>query len=418
MLLSAGCAVGSSAGGRPDASGQPDATPADGSVQTDSRVDGALQPDASLEDAAQDAPVDAMDSAVPRDCTPAVTGRWRTLGTPVAVDHPLMDVGATVDGDPAILFINNAGELRVQAFDGANWVDLGGPLSTEAFFSPRLATGDALYALWSEDEPADGQDRPHVARWDGVAWSELGDGFGVGVPHTAYGDIAVGPSGEVVVVWGERPVGQSGSRRNMAVYQWSGSSWTSVGPILASDVSAGLPTVAFDGSAPVVTYASSNTAHVWRWAGGSWTEMPGSPVMNRTLFNPLIGFDSSMLIMAYAGPGAEITEAYLRRYDSGWRTVLGGVSENPGSTPAVPDDLTVSAMGRGAMLVRETDAGRTQQYRVYREDSLGTTASQVGGAFDGANSGRITTDGCDWLTVAFFEGSSDARSLRVARWEE
>ena len=95
------------------------------------------------------------------------------------------------------------------------------------------------------------------------------------------------------------------------------------------------------------------------------------------------------------------------------------VNAQPGSTPAVPDDLVIDSDGRAVMLVREPrGSGQPQDYRVYRENDASTGVTAVGSPLEHGFSGRLTVDGCGWLVVAYASGDMGSRTIQILRWEE
>jgi len=148
-----------------------------------------------------------------------------------------------VDGAP-VSFLARWGVL--------GWEQVGGGLDGE-FYGEGVVdlvafddgNGEALYAA-GEFETAGGSIVDNIARWDGLAWTPVGGGFGLSGPlQRGIFDLEVfeAPQGRVLVAAGEFQT--AGGAPVQGIAMWDGSSWSALGTGLG-------------GSAP---YAYSLAAH-------------------------------------------------------------------------------------------------------------------------------------------------------------
>ena len=152
LVWAVGCAEGG--GGPEEPTNRTDASRVDGAVASGDSgilIDGAS--DISVGDSASDEGVvdRGVDTGPVRDCTPVAPGTWRLLGAPLPNENAQLDVAATPEGDPVLLYFDGAERRpRARVFDGNDWTDLGAPIADKALSMARIANGgDALEALWA-----------------------------------------------------------------------------------------------------------------------------------------------------------------------------------------------------------------------------------------------------------------------------
>ena len=204
-------------------------------------------------------------------------GTWSAFGDPQRETGGGVVTALTVGPNGSLYaggyFTSIAGveALGVARWDGAAWRALGGgvgfPGEGPSYLDAlAVAPNGDLYAFGSF-RTAGGVAARDVARWDGAAWSAIGDGTAqVGVLDEVYAGV-IGPDGTLYV--GGRDYGERD-----AVLRWDGAAWVRVG----GGVQGNAWTLAFgpDGALyaggeylqPTGTVASNAVA---RWDGATWT---------------------------------------------------------------------------------------------------------------------------------------------------
>lgn len=194
---------------------------------------------------------------------------WSSLGSGIRNNNSTPSVRDLVvfdDGNGPSLFVggqfNNAGGtsvLNIAKWNGQSWSALGngpwGPVYQFDVFNdghgPALIVGGYFGSVGGTVGAS------NVAKWNGVGWSPLGEGFSNGISAMTVLDAGCGP--ELFV--GGAFLGYSGDPRKSYIARWSGLGWT--GLITGMDGSVEALTVFDDGHASAL-YAGG----YFRTAGG------------------------------------------------------------------------------------------------------------------------------------------------------
>jgi hypothetical protein len=173
----------------------------------------------------------------------------------------------TVDGIPA---------QRIARWDGAAWHmvgSIGASNTVGALVVHDDGTGSKLYAAGGFIH-MDGQTVFGIARWNGVVWEPVGGGFNSSVSHLAVFDAGSGPelyaAGQFGVAMPSTPVD--------GIARWNGSAWTVVGNGIGVNGSIHAFEVFDDGSGSAL-YAGGGfssidgvaMAGLARWNGSAWS---------------------------------------------------------------------------------------------------------------------------------------------------
>ncbi|NDY95600.1 hypothetical protein [Wenzhouxiangella limi] len=160
------------------------------------------------------------------------TNTFEALGEPAGVDGPVTDLAVAPDGSLIVVgsFIFRAGSEFVDAvarWDGAAWSGVG-----EGFFNSTInsvvvdpGTGDIIVGGGFTQIFPSGQDPlqvNHIARWDGSAWNVLGDGFNWTVEALELVD-------GMLFAGGRFTGSGDGSQTFDRIASWDGTQWTGVG---------------------------------------------------------------------------------------------------------------------------------------------------------------------------------------------
>ncbi len=110
-----------------------------------------------------------------------------------------------------------------------------------------------------------------IARWDGTQWNAMGSGI---QPTQGFGvfDMAVTPSGELIIVGAQQGAGGVASRY---ITKWTGTQWVAMNNGLNVDVSASLArcVAVSDNGTVYVGGRLQNMGDIVRWTGTQWESM-------------------------------------------------------------------------------------------------------------------------------------------------
>lgn len=214
----------------------------------------------------------------------------QTLGEALTLNNTqsAADPGLVVDaeGAPVIVWLEGD-DLVAWRWDGSAWAQLGDkPLNTQpdtiaAQPAITVAPDGKIAVAWRECCNPDGN--LYVTQWDGTAWTMLGGAL------DAYADdldepnpaIASTPDG-FVVAWRERDV--TNNTHQMIVRRWDGSAWTTLGEgeSLNDDPAKAvqqLSLTTLPNGSPVVVWAewdgfSAPSVQGRVWDGSQWAKLP------------------------------------------------------------------------------------------------------------------------------------------------
>jgi hypothetical protein len=243
-----------------------------------------------------------------------------------------------------------------------------------------------------------------VRRWDGVAWSDLGNlaeaVYDGGAVPTSFlrepKSVAIGPDG--VLYAGTKGMAGSPEGKDVgAVWRWDGTTWTRLGSaVLRKEVKR---IVALGGA----LWVGTNESGVWRWDGAEWVAASdGLPADDDGKIKGerlALGIDGAL----YAGVG----NAVLRRApgDAAW-TEVGFFPNGEEVTSVLVDGggtMWVGAKvgtGSGAVYQRVGDGWRQLGGDLAREvKHLVRTGADEVYAVMGGGAGAARWDGAAWVSV-------------------
>jgi hypothetical protein len=215
--------------------------------------------------------------------------------------------------------LGGVGAGGIAAWDGASFEAVGDGSGIAGTFSPVIfaslihddGSGPALY-IGGRFESVDGVPTYTVAKWDGVAWSRVGEGLRATRSPALFGVESMGlyddGGGAALYVGGKDFAPTSGSQTSVA--KWDGSAWTNVGGLLTGRVTSLFQWDDGSGSALYCTTSSGSLGLVFRLVGGSWEialggvggsgvstpSFPGLPQGDRPSAFALAEMDGNLLV--------------------------------------------------------------------------------------------------------------------------
>jgi hypothetical protein len=168
----------------------------------------------------------------------------------------------------------------VETFSGEDGGVSGGGVAIFDMLTWDDGSGPAIFAAGSFTE-AGGEPANRIAKWDGTAWSPLGEGLsGDGVIALSVLELAVFDDGNGEALYAAGRFSHSGETEVANIAKWTGSAWAPLGPGLNNTVNALI--VFDDGDGPALyaggafTTAVGGVANrVAKWDGTSWTNLEG-----------------------------------------------------------------------------------------------------------------------------------------------
>ncbi|MFG0283524.1 MAG: hypothetical protein ACF8R7_03805 [Phycisphaerales bacterium JB039] len=243
----------------------------------------------------------------------------------------------------------------IAAWDGSAWSSLepqwegvGGVVSVWALATGDIGAGERLF-VGGSFPTAGAVSAGGIAAWDGTAWEQLGDGIGIGgsfSPNVFDIEVFDDGSGPAVFIGGRFDFVDGVPATYVA--KWDGVEWSEVGDGLISlsplfGVEA--MTVFDDGTGPALYVAGADfapvgepSASVARWDGAEWKTIGadlGGRITSLQVFDDGSGAGEQLYLGGTATPGVN----YLAKLVGGeWEVAWGGITGGaipPSSFPSV-----------------------------------------------------------------------------------
>jgi hypothetical protein len=239
---------------------------------------------------------------------------------------------------------------RVLNWSGSEWVQLGGTFYLS--YEPALTVGFDQMPIFAQAEPRNaepGGNEISVFRWTGSTWVELGDvQLGESYARRPYRPcIGIDSSGAVLVAWTNGHATDISDAGTIVVKRWDGTAWTLLGDRVSVDRTMTPVALALDGTLPYIAFETDTdttgglSAHIrvmalsdggWRNLGepvyGTSPTMPSLATMNG---NPVLAFLDGVAV----GTGVPVGTARATIWTgSSWRD-LGAFSRAESGPPVV-----------------------------------------------------------------------------------
>jgi hypothetical protein len=309
---------------------------------------------------------------------------------------------------------DSTSSIFARRWNGSSWSEMGAGsasgsgisnTSTNASTWPSLIIDSDGFPIVSWSEFLNGSWETYVRRWNGTAWTQMGNNSasGGGISRNAgfsvYPSLARAPDGTILIAWNDD------SSRNHEIYlrRWDGSEWvewnagSATGGGISNDVSQSTnPSLAIaPNGAPMVVWHDFDYNDAWeiyarRWDGAGWVEMDGSATGGGISQNATTSVEPALAISPDGTPVVawwDFTdsdyEVYLRRWngsmwvemDAGSATG-GGVSNNFNSS--YPPSLAINSDGRAFLTWDDLSYGNNDEIIVRTYEHV---PALPGGAF-------------------------------------
>jgi hypothetical protein len=187
---------------------------------------------------------------------------------------------------------SNAGQVRIYAWDGASWNQLGADLDGEADgdqigYSVSLSSDGSTVAIGAPGNDGNGSNAGHVRiySFNGASWNKLGADLDAEAEADYNGvSVSLSSDGSTVAIGARYNDGNGSSAGHVRIYAWDGASWNQLGADLdgeaAGDQSGWSVSLSSDGSTVAIDARynagnGSNAGHVriFAWDGASWNQL-------------------------------------------------------------------------------------------------------------------------------------------------
>ena len=354
--------------------------------------------------------------AVGPSCTPG----WQPA--PVGVPGTSAVIRALIvhdDGTGAALYAGGpfftAGGVTVNSiakWDGASWSALGtgmiGPVPTAAAAVNGLGEyddggGPALYAAGNL-LTAGGVPANRIAKWNGAAWSALGDGLNQGAQALAAFDDG---TGHQLYVGGSFTLAAS-VPNTAGIARWNGTAWSEVGGGVAGSCNVllvyndGTGEALYAGGTFFAAGGAAGTNYIAKWNGTAWSALAGgmSGGAIPTRVNALAVFDDGGGSALFAGgvfdAAGGVAATNLARWGGASWTPVGGGTDNTVIRMTLHDDGAGDALYVGGSFFNVGGAAPVLVNQIARWD---------GEAWDDLDGGVVHPTVTTVSGLAAFEGS-------------
>ena len=333
-------------------------------------------------------------------------------------------------------FLSSAGGIAAQniaRWNGAAWSALQEVADLDGEGRALLVFDDgdsaALYAGGSF-VTAGGVISGGVARWDGSAWSPLGEGFNGAVNALAEFDDGSGPA-----LYAGGAFTASGATAVTGIARWDGGAWQPVGAALGGPGTPSVNALAVfnDGSGPALHAAGSFTTaggasvnRIARWDGASWSALGdglGSLVYTLCVFDD--GDGPALYAGGWFTSAGAVAASRVAKWDgAAWSSLGSGVTS--GAVIVSVDAMAVFDDGSGPALFvggNFANAGGAPASRIARWNgtswsTLGSGMSGGDGAFTWVRSLHVFDDGTGAALYAGgdFSIAGGQSVSNIARW--
>ena len=161
--------------------------------------------------------------------------RWDYSGCSVSLssDGTVVAIGAYYnDGNGS-----DSGHVRIYSWDESSWSQRGGDIDGEAAddhsgYRVSLSSDGTVVAIGAFGNVGNGSDSGHVRiyAWDGSSWSQLGgDIDGEAADDYSGWSVSLSSDGTIVAIGAYYNDGNGSDSGHVRIYAWDGSSWSQLG---------------------------------------------------------------------------------------------------------------------------------------------------------------------------------------------
>jgi len=329
---------------------------------------------------------------------------------------------------------NDAGHVRIYGWGGTSWNQLGEDIDGEADddrngFSVSLSSDGSIVAIGAHRNDGNGDQAGHVRiyAWDGASWNQLGED----IDGEAAGDwlghsVSLSSDGSTVAIGASQNDSNGSNSGHVRIYAWEGASWNQLGEDIdgeaAYDYSGFSVSLSSDGSTVAIgapfndtdlgEQAAAGHVRIYAWDGAGWNQL-GADIDGEADFNlsgtsvSLSSDGSTVAIGAHYNDGNGEYSGHARIYaweGTSWNQLGADIDgeatwDSSGISVSLSSDGSTVAIGAPFNYGNGENAGHV---RVHAWD--GASWNQLGEDIDGEAAGDIS----GWSISLSSDGSTVA----------
>jgi len=335
-------------------------------------------------------------------------------GTRVAVGGVLNDGGGS-----------SSGYARVYEYDGSSWNQLGADIDGEASDdysgqSISLSSDGTIVAVGGHLNDGNGSNAGHVRifAYIGSSWTQLGADLNGPTSNAYFGaSVSLSSDGTIVAIGAFNTTGSSSYSGKTSIYEYNGSSWSQLGADIsgeaANDKSGYDVALSSDGTIVAIGArfndgGGSNSGHtrIYEYNGSSWSQVggdiDGEASSDESGFSVSLSSDGTIVAVGALyndGGGSNAGHVRIYEYDgSSWNQVGADIDgeasgDNAGFDVSLSSDGTRVAIGGKYSDGSGADAGHA---RIYNKTG-GLVTSQESITTMKIEDGTVDISGTTWI---------------------
>lgn len=335
---------------------------------------------------------------------------WSVVGSELSGSvGDLAVIGTDIYACGLLILRGNLNPTYVAKWDGAKWSALGSDVNSEVF--ALAAVGTDLYA-GGQFTSAGGSSARFIAKWNGTSWSPLAEGVRSDIDDRIVDVFALATNGSDLYVGGDFILA-GGLSANM-VAKWNGAAWS----VLGDGPGGAVESIVANGNdiyAGGVFNAAGGTraSKIARWDGAKWSALGNG--VGRIEEVHAMALSGGML---YAGgqfsTAGEVNANNIALWNGDkWSALGSGLSGCNGANCA-PSVKAIAVKGTDVYAGGTfTTAGGVPANGIAKWD--GTSWSALGSGIDGEVK-ALAFVGSDLYVGGFFNAAGGVAASKIARW--
>lgn len=313
---------------------------------------------------------------------------FQALGSPFTVPGGFGNPSMTGLNDSDIAFIDSTGdELRTYRFDGVNWSQVGNglPIAIPQFFTARIARLNGTDIAWIDNV----SNELRAYRFDETDWAQIGMPFAFGIQLLTIDIVPISPNTIAFL---------DDTNDELRAYQFDGANWTQLGngfPLTTGAFDLG----SFVDTNTVVYFDSSGGGArnlvAYRFDGSNWAQIGNTLNVPGTGIVSMDGLSATDIAFLQDGNG----QLSIYRFDDTDFVEISSVDLN---SFFIRD---IAALSESTLVAADINSNELQAYQQQIVES--NVWSQLGTSLSIPNAGAPGMSALTTTTVAYIDSDND-----------